>query len=294
MGNLFPKYSEKMKLALGLVIASLVNGQDYDYSERAKKPSKKCKSLEAPTSCAECLAMKKCVKPLGHTDLCAGFGFDGKCPLNCPAIAVITCENCVTLGRDCVKENGMVEECKALEYDSKKNACPEVCSTPASCEDCETLGKDRVLQEGHSAACKGFEWNPKKGCPQVCAAAEPTTCADCSALDDFCLKTFKKQCKGLGFSPKKGCPDVVECPAIFPTTCADCETLGKQCISEGGHKDTCKDLGFGKKGCPATCPLLVPTTCEDCETLGAECINQGKHGNTCKKLKWNKKKGCPE
>lgn len=120
-------------------------------------------------------------------------------------------------------------------------------------------------------------------------------CRKCGAsFIKKCGKKYAKSCKSLGFAGKTGTcgDDGTNCPLTVPSTCADCESLGKVCIKNNNAVDICKDLGFGKKGCPVICSQVVPSTCEDCKTLGIECIKQQGHEATCKALFWKKgKKG---
>jgi hypothetical protein len=118
-------------------------------------------------------------------------------------------------------------------------------------------------------------------------------CRKCGlSFIEECGKKYAKTCKKLGFIAKtEKCAD---CSDQVPTTCEDCESLGKVCIKNNNVMNTCKQLGFGKKGCPVTCSQVVPSTCEDCKNLGKVCIKKQGLWTTCKAFGWNpKKETCP-
>merc|ERR1739848_126511 len=94
--------------------------------ERAKA----CKCDKAPTdcnqNCRKCGAefIKKCGKKYSKT--CKSLGFGGKTGTcgddgeNCPLLVPTTCEDCQTLGIECVKQQGHEATCKALFWKKGK------------------------------------------------------------------------------------------------------------------------------------------------------------------------------
>ena len=109
---------------------------------------------------------------MGFSKSCKKFGLkkgscSGECDASSPAPA--DCDDCVALGKVCIREHAAQKSCKALHY--KKGKCEPPCvntfsPAPSKCNQCDQLGARCVKELGFEKTCKKLDWSKKKGCSE--------------------------------------------------------------------------------------------------------------------------------
>ena len=121
----------------------------------------------------------------------------------CPAVVPTTCEGCIVLGKQCIRNFEKV--CTKMGRDSKTNTCEQQVSCPAvvssSCEMYQRAYPDCIGK--HAKLCTlQFAWDEKgNSCPtQILYGIGYTPpfvrsdCEACKRLGPDCVDSHKKTC----------------------------------------------------------------------------------------------------